>query len=199
VNLHPSLIAPTFLQADNLGGEGMAMTLCMRQASRSVSIFKGISMTKVSALWVGLACLSLGSAGAADPQWTSKDVALAHPQMVKGVPLTPVKVPKALGTDGYTVAQVAAQRSELKDKSVLVAGQVVKFNAGIMGRNWVHLRDGSGNEANQTNDLLVTTQELAKVGDILTVRGTVRSDKDFGAGYAYKVLLEDAKIVGMNP
>ena len=85
-----------------------------------------------------------------------------------------------------------AKSVQLKDKPVKVNGQVVKYNAGIMGKNWIHLRDGSGTAAN--NDILVTTAAPAKVGDLVTVSGVVRNDKDFGAGYSYKVLIEDATL-----
>ena len=84
--------------------------------------------------------------------------------------------------------------AELKDKPVLVRAKVVKYNGGIMGKNWVHLRDGSGAAADGSNDLLVTTAEPAKVGDIVNAEGVVRTNKDFGSGYAYKVMIEDAKL-----
>jgi hypothetical protein len=71
---------------------------------------------------------------------------------------------------------------------------VVKFSPSIMGKNWVHLRDGTGAKADGTNDLLVTTNELAKVGDVVLAKGVVRVDVDFGMGYAYKVLVEDATL-----
>ena len=103
-----------------------------------------------------------------------------------------VKVPKASGGDARTVAEVYAQRAALKEKSVTIRGKIVKFNAGIMNRNWVHLRDGSGT-AGKDNDLTVTTGDSAAVGDVV-VKGTVRVDKDFGAGYAYPVIVEDAKL-----
>jgi hypothetical protein len=71
---------------------------------------------------------------------------------------------------------------------------VVKYNAGIMGKNWLHLRDGTGSDADSSNDILVTTSQTAKVSDVVTVKGIVRTDKDFGAGYVYKVLIEDATL-----
>ena len=104
-----------------------------------------------------------------------------------------VKVPKASGADARTVAEIYAQKSALKEKSVTLRGKVVKFNAGIMNRNWIHLRDGTG-AAGKDNDLTVTTTDSAAVGDVVVVKGTVRLDKDFGAGYAYPVIVEDAKI-----
>ncbi len=104
-----------------------------------------------------------------------------------------VKVPKASGADARTVAEIYAQRAALKEKSVTLRGKVVKFNEGIMNRNWIHLRDGTG-AAGKDNDLTVTTGDKAVVGDVIVVKGTVRLDKDFGAGYAYPVIVEDAKV-----
>jgi predicted lipoprotein len=103
-------------------------------------------------------------------------------------------VAKASGADARTVAEITTQSAELKDKTVVVHAKVVKFNGGIMGKNWVHLRDGSGSATDGTNDLLVTSTDETKVGDVVTVKGTVRTDKDFGSGYAYKVLIEDGKL-----
>jgi len=74
------------------------------------------------------------------------------------------------------------------------ARKVVKFNGGILGRNWIHIQDGTGAAADGTNDLLVTSDAAANVGDVITVTGTVAVDKDFTAGYAYAVLVEGAKI-----
>jgi hypothetical protein len=95
---------------------------------------------------------------------------------------------------GTTVAKVWADRKALAGKTVTVRGKVVKFNGGIMGRNWIHIQDGSGAAADGTNDLLVTSDAAAKVGDIVTVTGIVAIDKDFTAGYAYAVMIEGAKI-----
>ena len=101
-----------------------------------------------------------------------------------------VKVPKATGANAYTVAEVVTKAVELKDKPVRVSGKVVKYNAAIMGKNWLHLQDGTGSASN--NDILVTSTVTAKLGDIVTVSGIVRNDRDFGAGYFYKVLIEDS-------
>ena len=105
-----------------------------------------------------------------------------------------VKVPKAEGKDARTVAQVFAERAQLKDKTVTVRGKVVKANTGIMGRNWYHIRDGSGSREKKDDDLTVTTGDPAAVGDVVVVKGVVHVDKDFGAGYQYPVVLEDAKV-----
>jgi hypothetical protein len=113
----------------------------------------------------------------------------------RSAPDTPdARVPRASGPNARTVAEIVTQSAELKDKPVLVRGKVVKYNAAIMGKNWIHLRDGSGSAANGSNDLIVTTASQAKTGDVVTVKGVVRTDKDFGSGYAYKVLVEDATL-----
>src|SRR5581483_10905799 len=103
-----------------------------------------------------------------------------------------IKVDKAEG--GVTVAEAWAKKSELKDSPVVIRGKVVKFLPEIMGKNWLHLRDGSGARADGTDDITVTTTGVARVGDVITVRGTLRLEKDFGAGYVYPVIVEDAKL-----
>ena len=105
-----------------------------------------------------------------------------------------VKVAKASGANAYTVAEIIAKADKLKDKPVRVQGKVVKYNAGIMGKNWIHLRDGSGSATSGSNDILVTTLASAKLGDVVTVSGVVHTNKDFGAGYSYKILIEDATL-----
>jgi len=73
------------------------------------------------------------------------------------------------------------------------AGKVVKGTSGVLGRNWLHLRDGSGSEATQDFDLIATTEATVQL-DVVTIQGAVTVDKDLGSGYAYKVLIEDAKV-----
>lgn len=122
------------------------------------------------------------------------DMTAAHSGVAKTVDVGDVHVPKAIGANARTVAEIMTRSAELKDKPVLVRGKVVKYNPEIMGKNWVHLRDGTGSQANNTNDILVTTMSQAKVGDVVTVKGIVHADKDFGAGYSYKVLIEEATL-----
>ena len=106
----------------------------------------------------------------------------------------PIQVAKASGPDGKTVAEVVTGKAKLKDKTVVVRGEVVKVNSGIMGKNWLHLRDGTGQAADGSNDLLVTTTDTAALGDVVSARGTVRTDVTVGPGYAYPVMVEGAKI-----
>jgi hypothetical protein len=125
---------------------------------------------------------------------TGKDMTSAHAGVTKTPDTAPIKVAKASGANARTVVEVVTKSTELKDKPVVVSGKVVKYNPGIMGKNWIHLRDGSGDAAKETNDILVTTAAQAKVGDVVTVSGLVRTNKDFGSGYTYKVLIEDATL-----
>jgi hypothetical protein len=112
----------------------------------------------------------------------------------KAVDVGDVRVPKATGPDARTVAEIVTKGSELKDKTVLVRGKVVKYTPGVLGKNWVHLRDGSGSASDGTNDVLVTTKDETKLGDVVLARGTVRTDINIGSGYAYRVLVEEAKL-----
>ena len=106
-----------------------------------------------------------------------------------------VKVEKATGSDARTIAEAWAQASALEGKRVTVRGKVVKYNEGVMGKNWIHLQDGSGDVAQGTNDLTVTTADAASVGETISITGTVHTNKDFGSGYVYRVIVEDAKVV----
>ena len=93
---------------------------------------------------------------------------------------------------GQTVADLFAKKADLVSKPVKVRGKVVKFSPEIMGKNWIHLQDGTGAEG--TNDLTVTTSAMVKKGDTVIVSGVLVIDKDFGYGYAYDVIIEDAEV-----
>ena len=117
----------------------------------------------------------------------------SHPPPAAAADLGTIKVAKAAGPDGRTVADIYGKRAQLKDKKVSVRGKVVKATNGVMGKNWLHLRDGTGEGA--TGDLTVASAtDTANVGDTVLVAGTVHLDRDLGAGYHYDVLVEDAKI-----
>jgi hypothetical protein len=110
-----------------------------------------------------------------------------------GTDVGDVKVARATGKDARTVAEVFAQKAALKGKTVTVRGKVVKYNAGIMGKNWIHLRDGTG-AAGKDNDVTVTTQDPSAKGEVVTVQGTVAVDQDIGMGTPYPVIIQDAKV-----
>lgn len=110
-------------------------------------------------------------------------------------PIEVGKVEKASGPDARTVSEAWAQKASLKGKTVTIRGKVVRYSAGVMGKNWMHLQDGSGDAKTGTNDITVTSMDGAAKGDTVTIKGTVRLDKDFGSGYSYAVIVEDAKVL----
>ena len=92
--------------------------------------------------------------------------------------------------NGKTVADIFSGRRELEGKSVALRGKVVKVTSNVLDRNWLHVRDGSGTSG--TNDLIVTTNEVVKPGEIVTIHGTVGTNRDLGSNYHYDVLIENA-------
>ena len=120
---------------------------------------------------------------------TGMDIKNIHPNL-NSQKNVDVKIDRV--ADGKSIAQIYQEKNQLKGKSVKVKGKVVKYNPGIMGRNWIHIQDGTGDE--KGFDLLVTSDDQTKVGNVIVAEGTLALDKDFGAGYTYKVLIENAKI-----
>lgn len=96
----------------------------------------------------------------------------------------------AKAPNGQTVAELYAQKSALAGKDVAVRGRVLKFTPAVMGKNWMHVQDGSGS----ANDLTVSTAARAKIGDLVVVRGKLGTDRDLGAGYRYDIIVEDATV-----
>ena len=107
----------------------------------------------------------------------------------------PIKVAKPAGPDARAIGEVYAQKKALKGKEVVVAGKVVKYNAGILDRNWAHLRDGSGAASDGSDALTVILKDEAALGQVITARGKVVLDKDLEGMYTFPVALEDAVLV----
>jgi len=99
---------------------------------------------------------------------------------------------KAIEPAGQTIAELFAKREEFSGKPILVRGQVVKVMNGIMGSNWLHIQDGSGEPG--SDDLTVTTSATVKKGDVVLVSGKLTLDKDFGMGYFYALIVENATV-----
>jgi len=94
--------------------------------------------------------------------------------------------------DGKTIGEIYSGMNKLNGKSVKVRGKVVKYNSGIMGTNWIHIQDGTAFQ--NEFDLLVTSNTEVQLGQVITAEGKILTNKDFGSGYAYKVLIENAKV-----
>ncbi len=120
---------------------------------------------------------AMDGASAGTPAAVATDVDLSGITVAKG---------------GQTVADIYAKKAELAGKAVTVRGKVVKFSPEIMGTNWVHIQDGTGVAG--TNDLTATTTAAVQMGDTVVISGTLVADKDFGYGYQYEVIIEDAQV-----
>lgn len=134
------------------------------------------------------------STSAAAPEAAPAAQPAAEPHPMPAAPTEEVDLAGIAKADGgKTVAEVFAEKDQLAGQPVVVRGKVVKSNPGIMGKNWIHVRDGSGAEG--TNDLTVTTSgAVPEVGDTVLVKGPLSLNKDFGMGYVYDVIVEDAEV-----
>lgn len=95
--------------------------------------------------------------------------------------------------DEITIAEIYANPQEYAGEEVELRGVAVKVNKEIMGKNWVHIQDGTNNEGNF--DLTVTTTDKVDVNDEVTFKGKITLEKDFGAGYFYDVIMEEAEVL----
>lgn len=86
------------------------------------------------------------------------------------------------------IAELLKNKEKYNGKTIKVTGKCVKVNPMIMGRNWLHLIDASVEEG----DLTITTQEAIPAGAVVTLEGTISLNKDFGAGYRYDIIMENA-------
>lgn len=110
-----------------------------------------------------------------------------------GAPTTVEAVAPAPG--GVSIADLWNQRKALAGKEVTLRGQVVKANNQILGKNWIHLQDGSGSAADRTNDITITMDDYVKVGEVVTIKGVLAIGRDIGGGYAYDAIVENARLV----
>jgi len=96
--------------------------------------------------------------------------------------------------NGHNIEEIYADRDNLSGEEIQLRGKVVKFSPQIMGTNWIHLQDGSGNPEAGTHDLTLTSNTQLQVGDVVIASGKLTVDKDFGHGYAYDLIVEDAVV-----
>lgn len=122
------------------------------------------------------------------------DMAASGGSMAAVVPSSDIQVEKAEGGNAYTVGELYAKKDELNNQNIVVRGKVMKVSLMIMGKNWVHIQDGTGDALNNTHDLVVTTMAEPAKDAVVVVEGTLHADRDFGAGYRYDVIIEDAEF-----
>lgn len=118
-----------------------------------------------------------------------------HPVAAASATIDVGVVEAASGPDARTIAEIYEQRGALVGKHVTVRGRVVKLTQGVLGKNYLHVQDGSGSKARGDDDLTLTTQAAPGLGEIVTLRGVVAVDKDIGVGYQYPLIVEDAQVV----
>jgi hypothetical protein len=117
-----------------------------------------------------------------------------HPTVDDADDAAAADTPVAALEPGQDIAWVHANRDSLAGQQVSLRGKVVKYNEGILGWNFIHLQDGSGDAGDGSNDLTVTSKTGTALGETIVVTGTVILDKDFGAGYSFPTMIEDASI-----
>ena len=126
------------------------------------------------------------SGGAIAP--IDREAAAAHGRMVENAAAKPVEgIAKA--DSGHTVAEIYAGTDDLRGQTVRVRGQIVKFTPSVLGTNWVRIRDSSA-----ANDLVIPTNEMYAVDDIVLAEGRIELNKDLGQGFVIPVVLEEATI-----
>jgi len=126
----------------------------------------------------------------------SDDIALpkGHP-VISASKQAPTKVEKGSikkVRGGFTVEELLTDTNLPEHKTIKVRGVVVKFSGNILGRNWIHIQDGTGEKG--TDDLTVTSKETVKLGESVVITGKIRYKQEFGANYSYPVLIEEASI-----
>ena len=134
------------------------------------------------------------TAGASAPQTAPAKMADPHaglnmpPMASKSVAAESMVVQKLEG--GMTIAELYAAYEQMEGQEVSLRAKVVKFSPNVLGKNWVTLQDGTGTAPD--DKLVVTSSETVELGEEVIVKGKVKSNVDIGAGYVYKVLLEEA-------
>lgn len=135
-----------------------------------------------------------GELGTSPQALPAGHTAPTHPPTHRKAEAAGVHVKPAQGPGAHTVAEIHAQAAQLAGTPVRVAARVVRVTPNVLGRTWLHIQDGSGQEADEDHDLVVTTKDTPQVGEDVLVRGLVSVNKDLGSGYQYAALIEDAHI-----
>jgi hypothetical protein len=140
------------------------------------------------------AAVSTGSAGEIPEGHPAVEMPANHPDVEAARQAASGELAVEAVEAGQDIAYVYANKDSLAGQQVTLRGKVVKYNDGILGWNFIHLQDGSGDSAAGSNDLTVTSKATTAVGETVVVSGTIILDKDFGAGYSFPVMMEDASV-----
>ena len=156
------------------------------QGGLNMPNFKSRELDKVFESVIFLEQISL------EPPLAPKNVSLSDAHSAT-IPIDKLDISVDIAKDGITIAELISEKKSYDGKIVRIRGQVTKYNADIMDKNWIHLQDGTEN--NGQFDLTITSDLTVKTGDVLTFEGKIALDKDFGFGYFYEIIMEEAKII----
>ncbi len=186
----------TYVQIENSGKKTwVAVPSTKVVKGQNISFFPGVEMQNFESKTLNRTFDSIIFSGGVVKQ-AGMDSGMKSPGS-KGSAVTStekIKVEKAAGPNAYTIAEIYKNGSKLENEKIVVKGKVVKVSAGVMKKNWIHLQDGSGDAKTGNNDLVMTSNDLPAVGDVVTASGTLYNNKDFGSGYKYKVIIENTSI-----
>lgn len=176
-------------------GEGLPMTnFHSKEIDRTfetIYFVSNISTTPIESSGTMDGMGAMGSMGAMGGSGHDQ----GHSGKVSSEQNSKIEMKKSAGE--LTVGEVFANRDSYSEKEVEIRGVVVKVNKEVMGKNWIHIQDGT--QDNGEFDLTVTSLDLPEVNDEIIVKGKIILNKDFGYGYSYDVIMEEAKIVKTKP
>jgi hypothetical protein len=121
-----------------------------------------------------------------------QDMTARKPEITRMTGIS-VETPKG----GITISELYKNKDTYAGKSVIIRGEILRYNHQVMRKNWVHIQDGT--DFSGKFDLTVTTMDSLTIGSMVTFKGIIRLDKDFGAGYVYDVIMEEAKASDIKP
>ncbi|MDH3975486.1 MAG: hypothetical protein OEV42_14510 [Deltaproteobacteria bacterium] len=94
---------------------------------------------------------------------------------------------------GYFLDELFEKKKELAGKKIKIRAKIVKASGSILGKEWYHVQDGTGSDA--VLDLIITSKDKVEAGRIVLITGTLGVDRDFGSGYRYDIIVEDAELI----
>jgi predicted RNA-binding protein len=109
------------------------------------------------------------------------------------IPIEKLDISVEVAQDGISIADLISDMKSYDGKTVRIRGQVTKYNADIMDKNWIHIQDGT--EYDGKFDLTITSDVAVETGNVLSFEGKIALDRDFGFGYFYEIIMEEAKII----
>ena len=96
-------------------------------------------------------------------------------------------------TYDISVEELRKNKEKYNNKIVSLKCEVTKYNPAILDVNWIHIKDGTS--FNGKSDVTATSTTAVKMGDTISIEGKVTLNKNFGSGYVYDIIIENATII----